>query len=151
MVATTAPAAPAGPRPAPAPAATITPVAAAPYVSAPTLADAQPLLTQLLQLLETGSGDQLLRLLEGEARHAPQARALSRHYEQLVQGVRPIRLSQVEFKGESREGALLVTGRIRLHAGEPTIGSPGERLLIKAEFVTRGGGVMLKGLSGTPD
>lgn len=116
-----------------------------------TLADAQPLLTQMLQVLETGSGEQLLRLLDGEARHAPSAQALSREYEQLVRGARPVRLSQVEFKGEPREGALLVTGRVRLHMGEPTIGSLGERFLVRAEFVSRGGKVMLKGLSGASD
>lgn len=117
----------------------------------PTLADAQPLLTQLLQMLEAGSGDQLLRLLEGEARHAPSAQAFARNYDQLVQGTRPVRLTHVEFKGEPRDGSLLVTGRIRLHVGEPTIGSHGEKLLVRAEFTSGGGRVILKGLSGARD
>lgn len=120
-------------------------------VPAPTLGDAQPLLTQLLQMLETGSGEQLLRLLEGDARRQPAALALSRHYEQLVRGGRPIRLSQVEFKGEPRDGVLLVTGRIHMHAGEPTIGSVGERLVLRAEFAQRSGKVQMTGLSGAPD
>jgi hypothetical protein len=125
--------------------------AAAPAAAAPSLNDAQPLLTQMLQQLESGSGDQLLRLLEVEGRQAPSAQALSRHYEQLVRGARPVRLSQVEFRSEARDGVLLVTGRIRLHAGEPTIGSHGERLMVRAEFVSRGGKVLLTGLSGAPD
>jgi hypothetical protein len=136
--------------PAPRSAAAPPPVVAA-AVPSPTLADAQPLLSQLLQVLESGKGDQLLRLVEGDGRRAASAQALSYQYEQLVRGARPVRLTQVEFKGESREGVLLVTGRIRLHAGEPTIGSHGERFLVRAEFVSRGGKVLLTGLSGAAD
>lgn len=138
--------------PTPTPAAPLSATrAVAQAAAAPTLNDAQPLLTQMLQLLETGSGDQLLRLLEAEGRQAASAQALSRQYEQLVRGARPVRLSHVEFRSEARDGVLLVTGRIRLHAGEPTIGSHGERLLVRAEFVSRGGKVLLTGLSGAPD
>lgn len=128
----------------------ITPAAAV-ASQAPTLADAQPLLTQLLQLLESGSAEQLLRLLEAEGRTDPAAQALSRHYEQLVRGGGPVRLSHVDFRGEQRDGSLLVTGRIRLHAGEPTIGSHGERIVVRAEFASRGGRVMLTNLSGGGD
>jgi hypothetical protein len=142
-------AAPAPPqaRPAPAPA----PVMVAAAAQSPTLADAQPLLSQLLQILESGNGNQLLRLVEAEGRRTASAQALTYQYDQLVRGARPVRLTQVEFKGESREGVLLVTGRIRLHAGEPTIGSHGERFLVRAEFVSRGGKVLLTGLSGAAD
>lgn len=146
----------ASPPPAAAPVASAVPVAraapaVAPPIPSPTLSDAQPLLTQVLQMLETGSGDQLLRLLEADARQSPGAQALSRNFEQLVKGARPVHLSQVEFKGEPRDGVLLVTGRIRLHAGETTIGSHGQRLLLRAEFASRGGKVMLTNLSGAPD
>lgn len=120
-------------------------------VPSPTLSEAQPLLTQVLQMLETGSGEQLLRLLDPKARQAPAAQELSRSFEQMVRGARPVRLTQVEFKGEPRDGVLLVTGRIRLHAGEPTIGSYGQKLVLRAEFASRGGHVMLTGLSGSPD
>ena len=82
--------------------------ASPPPIPAPTLAEAQPLLTQLLQMLESGSGEQLLRLLDGEARKRPAAQALSRQYEQLVKDGRPVRLSQVEFNGEPRDGGVLL-------------------------------------------
>jgi hypothetical protein len=123
-----------------------------PAPATPTLADVQPLLTQMLQMLETGSGEQLLRLLDAESRKQPAAQALSRQYEQLVKGGRPIQVSQVEFNGEPREGGvLMVTGRIRLHAGEPTIGSFGQKLVLKAEFAQRSGKVQLTGLGGAPE
>ena len=121
-------------------------------VPAPTLAEAQPLLTQVLQMLETGSGEQLLRLLDSDARNKPGTQALLRQYEGMVKSGRPIVLTQVEFNGEPRDGGvLLVTGRMRLHVGEPTIGSFGQKLQLRAEFAQRGGKVQLTGLSGSPD
>lgn len=138
--------------PSAAPLGRLTTTLALPANPPPTLADAQPLLTQMLQMLESGSGDQLLRLLDGDARRQPGAQALSRQFEQMVRGGRPVHLTQVEFNGEPREGGvLLVTGRIRLHAGEPTIGSHAQKLVLKAEFAQRGGRVQLTGLSGAAD
>lgn len=131
------------------PAAKLTTTLALP--STPTLADAQPLLTQVLQVLEGGSGEQLLRLLDNEARKQPSAVALSRQYDQLAKG-HTVQLSHVEFASEPREGGvLLVTGKIRLYAGEPTIGSFGQKLLLRAEFAQRGGKVQLTALGGTAD
>lgn len=153
-VATVAAVAPAAPVTAAstAPSAKLTTALALPAVASPTLADAQPLLTQMLHVLESGSPDQLLRLLDGDARRQPAAVALSRHYEQIVRGGRPVTLTQVEFRGEPRDnGVLLVTGRIRLQAGDSTIGSHGQRLLVKAEFAQRGGQVQLTGLSGAQE
>jgi hypothetical protein len=124
---------------------------AAALIASPTLAEVQPLLSQLLQMLESGRGEQLLRLLEADARRAPSAQALSHQYDQLVRGERRVRLTQVDFRSEPRDGVLLVTGRIRLHAGEPTIGSQGDRFLFRAEFVSRNGRVLLTGLSGAAD
>ena len=132
-------------------AAKLTTTLALPSAATPTLADAQPLLTQMLQILETGNGDQLLRLLDNDARKQPAAVALSRQYDQLAKG-HTVHLTQVEFAGEPREGGvLLVTGKIRLQAGEPTIGSFGQKLLLRAEFAQRAGKVQLTALSGTSD
>jgi len=109
------------------------------------------MLTQLLQMLESGSGEQVLRLIDAESRRNPPALALSRHYEQLVKGGRPVRLTNVDFRGEPRDGVLYVTGRMTVHAGDTPIGSHGERFLVHAEFASRGGRVMLTGLSGGPE
>ena len=130
-----------------APAGRLTTTLAVPQVPVPTLNDAQPILTQMLQTLESGSGEQLLRLLDSEARNQAGAQALSRKYEQLVKGGRPIQVADVEFSAEPREGLLLVTGRVRLHAGEPTIGSFGQKLVLRAEFVQRAGKTQLNALS----
>jgi hypothetical protein len=142
------------PLPAPPPA----PVTAAVYVPAPpprpapvpgvSLAEVQPLLSQLLQHLESGRGERLIDLLDREARSKSGAQALSQQYDGLVDGMRPVRLSHVEFKSEPADGRLLVTGHVRLQVGEQTIGSMGKKMVLRAEFAMRQGTVVMTGLSG---
>lgn len=137
-VAVSAPAvqAPPAPRPAPKP--------------GPTLTEAQPLLSQLLQVLESGQGERILNLLDADARSKPSAVALSRQYDNVVDGARPVRVSHVEFKAEPGDGRLLVVGHFRVMAGEQTIGSLGKKMMLRAEFVSREGNVVITGLSGGP-
>ena len=111
------------------------------------LAEAQPLLSILLQHLESGRGDRLIDLLDREARNKPGAQALSRQYDGLVEGMHPVRLSHIEFKAEPADGRLLVTGQFRLHVGEQTIGSLGKKMVLRAEFASREGTVVMTGLS----
>lgn len=136
LLATAAPmqAAPPGPKPATKP--------------GPTLAEAQPLLSQLLQVMESGRGDRILNLLDAEARNKPSAQALSRQYDTLVDGARPVRVSHVELKAEPADGRLLVVGSFRVLAGEQTIGSLGKKMVLRAEFASREGNVVITGLSG---
>ncbi len=141
-VTTVAVATPPPPRPGPAPQPGPAPVAGV------SLAEAQPLLSLLLQHLESGQGERVIELLDREARGKPAAKALSRQYDGLVDGMRPVRLSHVEFRGESKEGRLFVTGNIRLQPGEQTGGSPGKAMQLRAEFASRGGTVVMTGLSG---
>lgn len=132
-------------------AASLAPVPpATPRVPKPglTLAEAQPLLTALLQSMEAGRGERLLNFLDREARSKPGAQALSRQFDGLVDGMRPVRLSHVEFRAEPAEGRLLVIGNLRLQVGEQTIGSLGKKLVLHAEFSNRDGTVVMTGLSG---
>lgn len=123
------------------------PVAAPP----PTLSEVQPLLSHMLETLESGSGERLLALLDPSARKLPAAVALSNQYEDLVRGAAPVRLANGEFRGEARNGVLHVTGTMRVHAGEPTIASDGQRFVVRAEFAVRDGKLQLTGLSGAGD
>ncbi|MDP1589835.1 MAG: hypothetical protein Q8M07_18930, partial [Prosthecobacter sp.] len=116
----------------------------------PTLMEAQPLLSQLLQLMESGQGERILNILDAEARSKPSAQALSRGYDSLVEGARPVRLSHVEFKAEPGDGRLLVVGHLRVLAGEQTIGSLGKKMVLRAEFASREGIVVITALSGGP-
>lgn len=114
----------------------------------PTLMEAQPLLSQLLQVMESGRGERILNLLEPDARTKPSALALSRQYDSLVEGARPVRVSHVEFKAEPGDGRLLVIGYFRVMAGEQTIGTIGKKMMVRAEFISRDGNVVITGLSG---
>lgn len=117
----------------------------------PTLSEVQPLLSHLLETLESGSGERVLALLDPSARKLPSALALSRQYEDLVRGGAPVRLAHGDFRSESRNGVLHVTGVMRIHAGEPTIASQGQRFAVRAEFAMRDGKAQLTGLSGAGD
>ena len=114
------------------------------------MTQAQPLLSQLLQVMESGRGERILNLLDAEARSKPSAQALSRQYDTLVDGARPVRVSHVEFKAEPGDGRLLVIGNLRVLAGEQTIGAMGKKMVLRAEFASREGSVVITGLSGGP-
>ncbi len=131
----------------------VTPMPAAPLPrpqprSGPTLVEAQPLLSQLLQVMESGRGERILNLLDAEVRGKPSAQALSRQYDTIVDGARPVRVSHVEFKAEPGDGKLLVVGYFRVLAGEQTIGSLGKKMVLRAEFASREGNVVITALSG---
>lgn len=116
----------------------------------PTLVEAQPLLSQLLQVMESGRGERILSLLDAEARSKPAAQALSRQYDSLIDGARPVRVSHVELKAEPGDGRLLVVGYLRVLAGEQAIGALGKKMVLRAEFASREGTVVITGLSGGP-
>ena len=116
--------------------------AAVPAVPAPLVTEAQPLLVQLLQQLQTGNGNELLQLLEPATRDAD-AQALAREYTQLTHGKRP-QIVGVQFKGEPRTGRLLVRGTIKINVDDA---QPFREFVLNAEFVHRDGAVALRRLS----
>jgi DnaJ-domain-containing protein 1 len=147
------------PSPAPAPvvvavakSATFSPApgpAAAPVRSIPgvTLAEVHPLLSKLLQQMESGWGDQVLSVLEREARTAPAAQALARNYNALLEGSHRVRLANVQFKAEPREGRLLVVGHVSMLIGEPDPGALPKQFSVQAEFASRDGSVVMTRLA----
>ena len=67
-----------------------------------------------------------------------------------VTSARPVKLSHVELRAEPGDGRLFVVGHFRVLAGEQTIGSMGKKMVLRAEFVSRDGNVVITGLSGGP-
>lgn len=112
-----------------------------------TLAEAHPLLSKLLQQMESGSGDRVLGLLDVDARAAPGAQALLLHYNSLVDGIGPVQLSDVRFKAEPRDGRLVVTGRVLMQLRDQAPGAPPRPLALQAEFASRDGTVVLTRLA----
>lgn len=133
------------PTPAPSlpPATAAEPAHAEPVI---TLAEAHPLLSRLLQQLETGGGERVLSVLDADARGGPAARELVRHYNSLVDGARPVKVSNVQFKAQPRDGRLVVTGNVRMSVGSQP--APQNRdLSVQAEFAMRGGAVVMTRLA----
>lgn len=110
-----------------------------------TLAEVHPLLSKLLQRMESGSGDQVLDLLERDARTGQAAQALLRDYDNLVDGGYPVKVSNVQFKSEPRQGRLLVTGHVMLQVGSAPQG--GKPFAVQAEFASREGTVVMTRLA----
>jgi hypothetical protein len=146
------------PAPAPAPAPVV--VAAPPTIAAipappptiavpvaVTLADVHPLLSKLLQQMESGWGDQVLNVLEREARAAPAAQALARNYNALLEGGHRVRLANVQFRAEPRDGRLLVIGHVSMLVGEPAPGAAPKQFWVQAEFASRDGSVVMTRLA----
>jgi hypothetical protein len=147
--------APAPPAPAAAPADSAPVVAQAPTASpapvpvpGPSIADVQPLLTQLLQEVESGWGDNLIARLDRGARGAAQAQALARQLDALCDGVRPVRIARVAFKGEPRDGRLVVTGQATLQVRDAA--APTRQFALLAEFAERDGAPVLTRLAPAP-
>jgi hypothetical protein len=132
---------PSSPLPAPMPVA-----AQLPPSSGPTLAEVHPLLTHLIQQLESGWGDRVIGLLDRESRATPGAQALLEKYNQTVEGMRPVRLSSAHFTtAESRDGRLVVVGRVSVQVRDRSL--PPKELVLQAEFTARHGTAVLTRLA----
>jgi hypothetical protein len=109
--------------------------------SGPTMAEVQPLIMQVLQEVETGWGDNVISTLDRSSRRAPGAQALARQLDTLCEGVRPVKVSKVELKGEPRDGRLVVTGQVMLQVRDAA--SPTRLFALQAEFARQDGAPVL--------
>ena len=108
------------------------------------MAEVHPLLSRLLQQLESGWGDRVVNLLERDARNSPSAQALLQQYNGVVDGMRPVKLSNAQFRAEPKDGRLLVIGRVQIHGRDAA--APRE-LAVQAEFAARDGAVVMTRLA----
>jgi DnaJ-domain-containing protein 1 len=107
-----------------------------------TLTEAQPMLAALLHGIEAARGDQVLGLLDRDARQSTSAQSLSRHIDGLA-AHGPVRVASVQFSAEPGDGRLRVLGQMRLEGGAAP-----RRLVLRMEFVSRGGTPVMTALSG---
>ena len=109
------------------------------------MAEVHPLLSRLLQQIESGWGDRVLALLDRDSRVTPGAQAVLQHYNGLVDGMRPVKLSNAQFRSETRDGRLLVVGRVQMQLRDRSL--PPREFAIQAEFAARDGAVVMTGLA----
>jgi DnaJ-domain-containing protein 1 len=126
---------PSAPQPAASPAAP--PATASPL----NMATVQPLLTRLLQDIESGWGDTLMAGLGRDLRRTPGAQALARQLDTLCDGVRPVKIARVDFRGEPRDGTFVVSGQVVLDVRDSL--APTRQLALQAEFSERDGAPVL--------
>jgi hypothetical protein len=111
----------------------------------PTLVAVQQPLTQLLQEVESGWGDNVVALLDANARKASGAQALARQLDALCEGVRPVKVVKVDFRSEPRDGRLVVSGQVTLRVRDAT--APTRKLALQAEFSGQDGSPVLTRLA----
>jgi hypothetical protein len=145
----------AAPLPAPPPVVATVPLQMAPPVAAPpavvnpgvTMADVHPFLARMLQQIEAGNGDRMIGQLDAETRRSAAAQSLVKHYNGLVEGSRTVKVANVDFKAQPRDGRLLVLGNVVLVLGETQAGALRKELTVQAEFALRDGSVVMTRLS----
>jgi hypothetical protein len=111
-----------------------------------TLAEAHVLLSKLLQQMESGTTEGLLSGVERSVRNASPAQALARQYATLLDGARIVKVGTVQFKGESRDDRLVVSGQVALEITDRGVSRMRE-LPLQAEFAKHDGAVVMTRLA----
>ena len=106
------------------------------------MSSVHPMLMQLVLRLE--SSDNFIGELPAVVRFGPGAQALSRQIDALSEGVRPLKVTRVDFKGEPRDGRLVVTGQVVLKVRDAA--APTRQFGLVAEFSERNGSPVLTAL-----
>jgi hypothetical protein len=114
----------------------VAPQAAPGTPAGPTMAAVQQPLTQLLQEIESGWGDNVIAMLDSNARRSAAAQAVARQLDALCDGVRPVKIAKIDFKSEPRDGHLVVNGVITLQVRDA--GAPTRQFALQAEFASQG-------------
>lgn len=119
-------------------------VAPAPTVKAPepvvpsiTMEQVQPLLTQVLQSLQSGRGDQVLQWLEPSSRQGAAATHFVAAYDHSLAGARVTGLGTVRFTSRFDAGQLVVDGMVQLRLVDELQQASRHDVRLRAYFLTR--------------
>jgi hypothetical protein len=107
------------------------------------MADVQPLLGQVMGVLQSGRGEQVLRWVEQPARQGEGADGFVQTYNRVVGNSRNVRLGPVQFRGRAAGEQLLVDGVVLLHLQDENQQALTRELVLKAQFASRGGQAVL--------
>ncbi len=121
-------------------------------VSGLRMADVQPLLAQLLGALQSGRGEQAVRLVERSSRTDGDARFVEA-YNRTLAGSRVVRLGQVQFAGKNGGEQLVVDGVVQLQLQDETLQMVTREFVLRALFASRAGQPVMTQLiagAGTP-
>ena len=113
----------------------------------PNLVDAQPALNQLIQSMQAGRGDDLLRGLERSVSRSSGASDLVNAYNLLIGGSRSVRVGRVQLRSRPTGDHLTVDGMVQLILQDQGQPLPVRELQLRAAFVMRDGQVVMTELS----
>ena len=113
----------------------------------PNLVDAQPALNQLIQSMQAGRGDDLLRGLERSVSRSSGASDLVNAYNLLIGGSRAVRVGRVQLRSRPTGDQLTVDGVVQLILQDQGQPLPVRELQLRAAFVMRDGQVVMTELS----
>ena len=108
-----------------------------------TMADVQPLLAQVMGVLQSGRGEQVLRWVDRSARQGDGADGFVQVYNRVVGNSRSVRLGPVRFSGHSVGDQLTVDGVVRLHLLDESEQAVTRELVLRAQFASRRGQTVL--------
>ena len=113
----------------------------------PNLVDAQPALNQLIQSMQAGRGEDLLRGLERSVSRSSGASDLVNAYNLLIGGSRAVRVGRVQLRSRPAGDQLTVDGVVQLILQDQGQPLPVRELQLRAAFVMRDGEVVMTELS----
>ena len=113
----------------------------------PNLADAQLAMNQLMQAMQAGRSEDLLRGLDRSVRQSEGAIGLVNAYNVLVGDSRAVRLGPVRLRGHPDADQLVVDGLVQLVLNDQGQPPPVRELRLRALFVQRGGQVVMTEIS----
>ncbi len=109
--------------------------------------DVQPLLGQVLGVLQSGRGEQVQRWMDRPVRAGDGADGFVQVYNRAVVNARVVRLGTVRFSGRPAGDGLLVDGMVTLHVQDEHQQSSTRELALRAQFSSRDGQAVLTRLS----
>ena len=115
--------------------------------SNPTLAEAQAAMGDLIQAMQGGQGEDVLRSLEHSLRQSGGAIDLVNAYKLLVGDSRAVRLRTVRLRGRPDADQLVVDGTVQLVLNDQGQPAPVRELRLRAAFAQRGGQVVMTEIS----
>ena len=113
----------------------------------PSLVDAQPALNQLIQSMQAGRGEDLLRGLERSVSRSSGAADLVNAYNHLIGGSRAVRVGRVQMRSRPTGDQLTVDGVVQLILQDQGQPLPVRELQLRAAFVMRDGQAVMTELS----
>ncbi len=143
------------PAPAPAPGPPAAPPVAAPATAAdviaqsgrPSMADVQPLLGQVMGVLQSGRGEQVLQWVERPVRQGDGADGFVQTYNRVAGRSANVRLASAQFSGRPAGDQLVVDGVVLLNLQDENQRVSMRELVLRAQFASRGGQAVLTQLS----